>query len=220
MSNLATKLGACILPFTLAACGTIGGRTAGMEQQKIANVPEMSQVAAVRDPCNSVEIEAVPKNQMPDIQYQQSVRRDYDIREHNGWVLISKEPIASKFGPLGGLVVGAVAGSAIGGGSARLLFGTAGAIAGTMVGEAFSNSSRENYLVNLAACRYYLNQVGPAPLREFITDGPADRPHGAPARVFDNNDRYYQKIAPYAPTSPGGSRDPNLRIVPRRCFGC
>ena len=209
MTNLATKLGLCVLPFTLAACGTIGGRTAGLEDQKIANVPEMSQVAAVRDSCNSVGIEAVPKNQMPDIQYQQSLRRGFDIREHNGFVLVSPEPFASKFGPLIGGLVGAVAGSAIGGGSGRLLLGTAGATAGTLVGEAFSSSSRENYLVDLAACRYYLNQVGTAPLRQFITGGPADRPNGAPAKVFDNNNYYHQKIAPYSETSPGG------RLAPR-----
>lgn len=210
MTNLATKLGLCALPFTLAACGTIGGRTAGLENQKIANAPEMSQVAAVRDPCNSVGIEAVPKNQMSDIQYQQSLRRGFDIRDHNGFVLISPEPILAKFGPLVGGLVGAVAGSAIGGGSGRLLLGTAGATAGTLVGEAFSSSSRENYLINLAACRYYLtNTFGTAPLRQFITGGAADRPINTPAKVFDNNNYYHQKIAPYSDTSPGG------RLAPR-----
>jgi hypothetical protein len=216
-TNLAMKAGTCVLAFSLAACGTIGGRTNGRALQAIGDVPQMSQVAVVRDPCNSVGIEAIPETQLTrdDVAYNKA--NGYRRSSHNGFAVFSKEPLASKFGPLVGGLAGAIAGSAIGGGSVRLITGTVGLTAGALVGESFGKASRVEYLTDLAACRDYLNQVGPAPFRRFIGGGPADRPHGAPAKVFDQNGSYDVQIAPYSATSPGGSRE--VRPIRRPGFG-
>lgn len=209
-NNLAMKLGTCALAFGLTACGTIGGRTNGRPLQAIGDVQQMSQVAVVRDPCNSVGIEAIPETQLTvdDVAYNRA--NGYRRSSHNGFAIFSKEPLATKFGPLVGGIVGAAAGATIGGGSVRLITGGAGLTAGALVGETFGKASRVEYLTDLSACRDYLNKVGPAPFRRFIGDAPADRPNGAPARVFDNNHHYDQQIAPYSETSPGGSRAPRV----------
>lgn len=217
--NLMTKAGIIILPFGLAACGTIGGRTAGLANQEIKNVPEMAQTVAVRDPCNSVGIEAVPETQVTNLEINQNLRAGRRVQHEKGYVIFSDEPLATKFAPLAGAVIGGVAGAAVGGGAGRVIITGLGVVAGAVGGEKLGKDSRVEYLTDLAACRFYLNQIGPAPFRRFITNGPDDRPTGAEAKIFDNKGTYLIEPAPYSDTSPGGRRDPNRRNIPKPRFG-
>lgn len=198
-TSLTQKIGACVMAFGMAACSSIGGRAYG-PKQAVADVPQMGQTAVVRDPCNSVGIEAVPATQVTQIEMNQNIRQGLKVSFHRGYYLFSEVSLAEKFAPIGGFVVGAVLGSGIGAGTGKLIAGTLGAVGGAAVGEQAGKNARVESLVDLAACRNYLNQLGEAaPLRNrFQSFGlPSDRPINARPRGFDGEERYYQQGSPY-----------------------
>lgn len=220
-TSLAMKFGTSVMALSLGACSAIDTRVMGLPQQRVTVSEEVIKDPIVLNPCEANHIKNRPATYVTQREIDWRTREGEVGYFYNGFIVYGTRSFFERLGTVGGAAAGGVAANTLVTGSAQALATTGGVAAGLVLGEFFANSARLSRLARESGCEAYIDKIGPAPIRKFIGNAPADRPHGAPARVFDNNSQYEVQIAPYSATSPGGSRDPNRGYVPRgRCFGC
>jgi len=199
-TSLTMSFSAGVLALSLGGCADLAGRASGVEKQAVAGVPQMRTTAVVVDPCNSVGIDARPARDVSQLEINQNLSAGRQVTHHRGWVLFSKESLATKFGPLAGGLAGGILLSGIGAGTGKLIAITAGTIGGAVGGERVGKNARVEDLVDLAACRDYLNKTsfeGVAPQPSLIDmNRRSDRPINTIPRGVEATQGSIQPIAP------------------------